>query len=143
MTACRCCGTDVAYAGQRHQPCKPCVSIVLGPKHQPLGKAWSRRVEVDGVAYWVGVAQGKKVRIAFKPRGPGAYGYRWHGYVRTEQGRDLWSAEVPGSLGARGILADARVIFAAAVARGLCALGGQTMRTSREAGPSGSSGSES
>ena len=64
---------------------------------------WSQRFEINGAIVWVGVSRGKSVRIAFKPRGQNR-GFKYSGYVRDANARELWSGDVGGSLGARGIL---------------------------------------
>lgn len=73
---------------------------------------WSQQVCVADRLYVVGVEPGKRVRIMYKPRGPGAYGYKWHGFVRSadDGARVNWSDEVPGSLGVRGLLIDAGIL---------------------------------
>ncbi len=72
---------------------------------------WSRKVAVDGVVYWVEVRRGKAVRIPYKPRGRNI-GYWWIGYVRTEQGQQVWRGLTIKSIGARGLLLDAGVLGA-------------------------------
>lgn len=73
---------------------------------------WSRDVIVDGQEYSVSVARGKRVRIAFRPRGRNI-GWHWYAQVWTigKDGKRVWGPErVPGSLGVRGILKDAGII---------------------------------
>jgi len=69
---------------------------------------WSRDCEVAGIRYQVSMRRGKSVRIAFKPRGQNR-GWHWYGIVYSE-GKQLWEGRVPGSLGVRGILAEAGVL---------------------------------
>ncbi len=82
----------------------------LTPK-QPgsFGKGWFRKVEHEGRTYNVSVAAGKRVRIAYTPRG--TYGYQWTGRVMSADDgpRVRWSGRVGGSLGARGLLIAAGV----------------------------------
>lgn len=81
----------------------------LEPKRvHPMG-GWKRKVSVAGVVYYVGIEQGRRVRIAYKPRGEN-WGHLWYGSVYTEDGCKLWGANVPGSLGVRGLLTEAGVI---------------------------------
>jgi hypothetical protein len=86
-------------------------NIKLGERRDYLhGRGWCRKVSVDGVEYMVGVEQGKRVRIAFKPRGPEGWGHHWYGFVRDAQGKRLWQGRVDKSTGARGLLSFARLI---------------------------------
>ena len=68
---------------------------------------WARRCRVGGVEYQVSVRRGKRVRIAFKPRGQN-WGFHYDGTVYAD-GRRLWSDRVPGSIGVRGLLLRAGV----------------------------------
>lgn len=86
------------------------ITIKLGEKRTALFGSWYRTAEVGDKKFHVGVERGKKKRIAFKPRGPGAYGYEWHGFVRDERGRDIWSGRVGKSLGTRGLLRAAGLL---------------------------------
>ena len=86
-------------------------SLQLGQRRESGTGGWSRPVTVDGVAYIVGVVRGKRVRIAYKPRGPGGWGFWWHGYVRDAKGKEIWSGRVGKSAGARGILEDAGILM--------------------------------
>lgn len=73
------------------------------------GAGWSRRVLVGDVEYVVGVERGRKVRIAFKPSGQNV-GWRYHGFVRDARGHEVWSDNVCGTLGARGLLRRAGLL---------------------------------
>jgi hypothetical protein len=65
---------------------------------------------VNKVAYIVGVERGKRVRIAFKPRGAN-HGFHWWGFVRCPaDGKRVWEGRVGKSIGARGLLKAAGVI---------------------------------
>lgn len=82
----------------------------LEPRHDyKSGLGWSRKVDVCGTEYLVGVERGKPVRIAYKPRGQNR-GYWWYGFVRTSDGRTIWTDGEPKSIGVRGILRDAGII---------------------------------
>jgi hypothetical protein len=82
------------------------VSIELGPKTETF-TGWARTATIDGVAYRVSVARGKPVRIPYKPRGQNR-GFKWNGTVYAN-GKCLFYGDVPGSIGARGLLARAGV----------------------------------
>lgn len=69
---------------------------------------WSRRCRYNGAEYRVCVERGRTVRIAFKPRGMNR-GYKWNGAVYDAKGHCIWSGQVPGSLGVRGLLIEAGV----------------------------------
>lgn len=84
------------------------MSIKLGDKENRFGKGWARHAWVDGIEYRVGVEQGKAVRIAYKPRGQNI-GHQYHGWVMRD-GRNLYSGQVSGSIGARGLLKRAGVV---------------------------------
>lgn len=73
---------------------------------------WSQMVCVGDRLYSVGVEPGKRVRIMYKPRGAGAYGFKWWGFVRSidDGARVNWSDLVAGSLGVRGLLIDAGIL---------------------------------
>lgn len=89
---------------------KPTTFEFLAPKHDyAFEGGWSRKVKVGDQEYIVGVERGKRVRIAYKPRGQNI-GWKWRGFVRDAKGREIWSGLVPKTLGARGLLADAGVI---------------------------------
>ena len=78
----------------------------LAPKHEykwPNG-GWSRRVEIAGVEYIVGIERGRRVRIAYKPRGPTGWGFHWHGFVRDAKGRTIWTGRVNKSTGVKMML---------------------------------------
>jgi hypothetical protein len=75
----------------------------------PFAPGWSRKVEVNGAVYFVGVRGVKQVRIPYKPRGENR-GWVHEGFVNDANGRCLFSEKVPGSLGARGLLLDAGII---------------------------------
>lgn len=99
----RCAGS--ASLGRARQVIK------LGDLHEfQHGRGWRRTVWVDGVEYIVGVEQGQRVRIAYKPRGPEGWGYWWHGFVNDAKGKRLWQAQVNKSTGARGLLRFAKLI---------------------------------
>lgn len=70
---------------------------------------WSRKVDVNGVIYWVGVEGVRRVRIPYKPRGQNI-GWQYNGFVRTENGKSIKEGPVGGSIGARGLLRAAGVI---------------------------------
>lgn len=53
--------------------------------------------------------RGRKVRIAFKPRGQNV-GWRYVGFVRDARGREVWADRVCGTLGARGLLRRAGLL---------------------------------
>jgi len=80
---------------------------MLSPR-QTSSSGWSRLCRNCGFEYHVSVQQGKRVRIAFKPRGKNI-GYHWHGTVRRD-GKTIWEGRVPKSIGVRGLLAHAGVI---------------------------------
>ena len=84
----------------------------LGPKREGRLGGWDRQVEVNGVQYTCAVRRGKRVRIPYKPRGPGAYGYWWHGsvYRLGENGGPILQARTIKSIGCKGLLIDAGVI---------------------------------
>ncbi len=85
-------------------------TLVLGERFEnPLTGTWSRKVLVNGKEYRVGIERGKRVRIAFKPRNNGGWGFHYYGFVR-EDGREVWSDRVGGTLGAKGLLEDAGII---------------------------------
>ena len=69
--------------------------------------AWGNRyAEVtfaDGRRFFVGVERTKAVRIPYKPRGQNR-GWRHAGFVNDERGTCLWSGDVAGSQGVRGLL---------------------------------------
>lgn len=74
---------------------------------------WARNCRLlgdDGLTYeyCVSVRRGKSVRIPYKPRGKNR-GWKWNGSV-YENGRCIWSGNVPGSIGVRGVLCYAGVI---------------------------------
>jgi len=84
--------------------------LVLGERHEnAFSGTWSRKVTLDGRELRVGVERGKRVRIAFKPRNNGGWGYHYYGFVR-ENGREIWCDRVQGSAGVRGILVDAGLL---------------------------------
>jgi hypothetical protein len=69
--------------------------------------AWSRPVCVLGWRYVVGVSgSDKRYRIAFSAK----MGRKWFGFVRDAGGRDMWTGEVSGSIGAAGLLLAAGLI---------------------------------
>lgn len=89
------------------------MNYILIGKRLPLSfGGWSQMVCVGDRLYRVGVQPGKRVRIHYKPRGPGAYGYKWNGFVHSvdDGPRVYWNDEVPGSLGVRGLLIDSGVL---------------------------------
>ncbi len=81
-----------------------------------LGDAgWSRVVELDdGRRFRVTVSRGNRVRIAFKPAGPGGWGFKWYGrvseFVDLNLHAEIWHGEVGKSIGARGLLARAGLV---------------------------------
>jgi hypothetical protein len=78
-----------------------------GPRRMyPLGRGWSRKVDVCGSEYVVGVERGKPTRA----RGFGR-GFLWHGFVRSSvTGKDLWTSRVNKSTGAKRLLEDSGFI---------------------------------
>lgn len=64
---------------------------------------------VNGVRYFTGVERGKRVRIAYKPRGENI-GYHWRGFVNDKDGRCVWSGRVDKSCGVRTLLRFAGVV---------------------------------
>lgn len=70
---------------------------------------WARTVTVGGVEYQCSVRHWKPVRIAYKPRGQNR-GWKWWGTVYKTGGGRVWSGEVPGSIGCRGLLAAAGLV---------------------------------
>ena len=87
--------TDFAFVDARH--------------NYAHNAGWSRRVRVGETEYVAGVERGRKVRIAFKPSGQNV-GWRYHGFVRDARGREVWSDNVCGTLGARGLLRRAGLL---------------------------------
>lgn len=79
---------------------------MTGPKSETWN-GWNRACKYNGVEYRVSVARGRRVRIPYKPRGRNI-GWKWQGAVYTVN-RCLWSGEVPGSIGVRGLLTYAGV----------------------------------
>ena len=79
----------------------------LEPKRDSL-RGWSRRAEHDGKEFHCSVMRGKRVRIAYKPRGPGAFGFWWFGSVRVD-GKLIFNGQVAKSIGCRGLLKMAGV----------------------------------
>lgn len=72
---------------------------------------WSREVTLeDGRVYRVGVERGKAVRIAQKPRGENIGHKYWGFVVSASDGREVWRGDVPGTLGARGLLWSSGVL---------------------------------
>lgn len=86
------------------------MKITLGEKRDNGRGAWYREATVGGIMYRVSMSHGKRVRIPYKPRGPGAYGFHWYGLVRDADGHRIWSGRAPKSLGVRGMLIVAGVI---------------------------------
>jgi len=80
-------------------------------KTKKFGGGWSRNVEVDGVRYQCAISQGKRVRIAFKPRGENI-GYQWHGsvYGPEKQWHFGHLDGVTKSTGCKGLLRLAGII---------------------------------
>src|SRR5262245_305446 len=73
---------------------------------------WSRTVRVGEQEYSCSVRRGKSVRIPFKPRGKNR-GWQYHGTVYrigTSAGQ-VWTGRVPGSIGCRGLLTEAGILF--------------------------------
>lgn len=86
--------------------------ILIGARRPMDFGGWSQMVCVADRLYTVGIQPGKRVRIQYKPRGKGAYGYKWNGFVRSmDDGKRVYlNFEVPGSLGVRGLLIDAGIL---------------------------------
>lgn len=86
--------------------------ILIGQRRPSDWGGWSQMVCVGDRLYMVSVRTGKRVRIAYKPRGPGAYGYRWIGRVHAmDDGKRVhWEDDVGGSVGVRGLLKYAGVL---------------------------------
>lgn len=79
----------------------------LEPVRPGFGAGWSRAVRVDGVDYYVSVSAGKRVRIAFKPRGKNI-GFHWVGRVVRKGAGEIWySPDVGKSAGVKGLLEKA------------------------------------
>ena len=99
------------HAGGRKPPAAGPGSVVkvLDPRREGL-RGWYAKVEVSGSVYFVGVERGNRVRIPYKPRGAGAYGFQHWGLVRDAQAKPLFYDRVPGSLGIRGLLRAAGVL---------------------------------
>lgn len=84
--------------------------LVLGERREnAFTGTWSREITLDGRTLRVGVERGKRVRIAFKPRNNGGWGYHYYGFVRAD-GAEVWSGRVQGTAGVRGILVDAGLL---------------------------------
>ena len=83
------------------------MSISYGPRtvHE---FGWSQTVEVAGVTYECVIRRGKRVKIAYKPRGHNI-GHRWEGRV-YEGEKMLFLGLVRQSLGCRGLLKLAGVL---------------------------------
>ena len=80
-----------------------------GDRRDTFG-GWSRTVLVGEVEYSCSVRRGKSVRTPYKPRGQNR-GWHWHGAVyRLGGGGRVWEGRVPGSIGCRGLLAEAGLI---------------------------------
>ena len=90
-------------------------------------EGWNRRVSLeDGTELLVVMEKGsKRIRIAYKPRGAGAYGFHWYGKVITlDGGRSIFDpiirkwvssidvGRVSKSIGCKGILEQAGLINA-------------------------------
>lgn len=75
------------------------------------GGGWSRNVKVGELEYAVSVSRDKPARIAFKPRGQNR-GWTWVGRVFRigDNAGQIWSGDVAGSIGARGLLIRAGVV---------------------------------
>jgi len=74
-------------------------------KNLTAATGWIREVTLeDGRVYRVGVERGKAVRIAQKPRGENIGHKYWGFVVSASDGREVWRGDVPGTLGARGLL---------------------------------------
>lgn len=71
-------------------------------RHESIAGRYASAL-VGGARYFTGVERGKRVRIAFKPRGENI-GYHWHGFVNDGDGRCLWSGRVDKSCGVRKLL---------------------------------------
>lgn len=85
--------------------------VELGERKADGWGGWSRAATVDGVRYRVSVTRGRAVRIPYKRRGENR-GYKWNGSVYGPDARCVWSGDVGGSIGARGLLLAAGIITA-------------------------------
>lgn len=83
------------------------MKVKLGPKKErDFPPGWSRLVIVDGQGFKVGIRSMGRVKLMYRPRG--SYGHVWEGYVYAV--RCLFSGDVRGSIGARGLLKLAGVM---------------------------------
>jgi hypothetical protein len=74
----------------------------------PSGAKYARVTMADGRVFHVGIEPVKRVRIRYKPRG--TYGWRYYGFVRDANGKEIAGDTVGGSLGVRGLLKMAGLI---------------------------------
>lgn len=74
-----------------------------------FGNRYANVTMANGMKLWVGVEHDKRVRIPYKPRGKNM-GWTYHGFVRDEHAKTLWSGTVGGSIGVRGLLRYAGLI---------------------------------
>jgi len=68
----------------------------------PFGAKYASVTFADGRKFHVGIEPVKKVRIPYKPRG--TFGWRYYGFVRDANGKEIAGDTVGGSLGVRGLL---------------------------------------
>lgn len=86
--------------------------ILIGQRRVSDWGGWSQSVFAGDRLFVSSVRPGKRVRIPFKPRGPGAYGHQWIGRIHTidDGARIEWEDTVGGSIGVRGLLRHAGVL---------------------------------
>jgi hypothetical protein len=72
---------------------------------------WSRNVRIGDQEFTCSVRRGRPVRIPYKPRGQNR-GWKWNGavYRMGAAGGFVWSGDVPGSIGCRGLLLEAGLL---------------------------------
>ncbi len=91
------------------------MKLKLGEKRESsmggMVTSWARDVTLeDGRVFQVSHFRGnRRIRIAYKPRGPGMYGWHWFARVKGE-GVDIEVGRVSKSLGCKGILREAGLI---------------------------------
>jgi len=68
---------------------------------------WSQEVDVAGTRYRVRIIRGRRVRVAYSAK----WGNKWYGEIyNVASSKRIWDAEIPGSLGVRGMLLDAGLV---------------------------------
>jgi len=85
---------------------------LIGQRRPSTWGGWSQMVCVGDRLYMVSMRTGKRIRIPYKPRGPGAYGHQWIGRVHSiDDGKRIeWEDIVGGSIGVRGLLRYADIL---------------------------------